>query len=116
MLREEKLLVEDMLETIKDLKSFTQKKSLSDFKKDKILKKAVLYCLIVLGEASGVLRKKYNYKNEILFEFLKQNRNKLTHRYWISDEKNQWDLINVELPKIEKIMKEKLNQKGDKKK
>jgi uncharacterized protein with HEPN domain len=39
------------------------------YKKYKNLKKSILYDLIIIGEASGVLLKKYNFKNNEILLF-----------------------------------------------
>ena len=102
MAREKNTLIKDINERLLEIKEFIKNKTFEDFKTNKMFKRAVLYNLIILGEICNTLRKNHEFENNDLMFFLKKNRNILTHQYWISKDKKQWNLLVESVPKLEK--------------
>ncbi len=111
MLREKELLIKDMRKSIEFIEKALKKEKFENFQNDEKLQKAILYELIVIGEICGVLRKKHNFENNDLFDFLKQNRNFITHKYYISDEETQWEVLKNDIPKLKKQIEDERIEK-----
>jgi uncharacterized protein with HEPN domain len=105
MLRDEDLLIKDIREEISYVKELIKGFDYNDFKKDKKTRRTVMFSLIVIGEACGVLQKKYQKKIDSLLFHFKKNRNEITHKYWIEIPEIQWSLVKDKLPILEKELK-----------
>ncbi len=105
MLRDKKLLIKDIISEIDYIKDLTNNIDYNIFKSNKTTKRAVLFSLVVIGEACNTLQKKYKYKMDELLFYFKKNRNELAHRYWLEVSEIQWDLIKNKLPILEKQIK-----------
>lgn len=106
---EERLLYDylnDILESITDIKDFTKGMSFNDFFKDRKTVKAVIRCLETIGEAANKIpdniRERYT---EIPWNEIVGMRNKLTHEYFGVDLNVVWQTIYEDLLPLETTIK-----------
>ncbi len=106
---EERLLhdyLNDILESIIDIKDFTKGMSLKDFSQDRKTVKAVIRCIETIGEATnkipGNIRNKYT---EIPWNEIIGMRNKLIHEYFGVDIDVVWQTIYEDLLPLETTVK-----------
>jgi uncharacterized protein with HEPN domain len=101
-------LIQDILEKMYAIENIVRNKTEKDFEEDDILRDAILYKLIVIGEASNHISDEiYNKYPGISWHNMRGLRNILTHEYFRTDNKIIWEIITEDLPetrkKIEKI-------------
>ena len=97
--REFRDYLNDIVQSIGDIRSFTKGITYENFTKDKKTLYAVIRCLEVLGEAVKKVplptRKRYS---EIPWEAIAGMRDKLIHEYFGVDTETLWDTIREDLP------------------
>jgi uncharacterized protein with HEPN domain len=87
-----------MLEAINNILEFVNDKGLVDYKKDKILRFAVIKNLEIIGEAAYLLTKDFRYKNDIIeWADLIGMRHILVHGYYQIKDEIIWSTIETEL-------------------
>jgi len=88
----------DILESVEDIRSFTNSMSCEDFESDKKTLYAVIRCLEIIGEAVKKIpiniREKYP---EIPWKEIGGMRDKLIHEYFGVDIETIWDTIHEDL-------------------
>lgn len=113
---EERILLDylnDIFESITDIREFISGISREDFFKDKKTIKAVVKSLEVIGEAAGKIphgvREIYS---EIPWQDTIAMRNRLTHEYFGIDLDIIWQTIEEDLPLLEKTVKRMIEEKA----
>lgn len=106
---EERLLqdyLNDILESIADIKDFIGKMNYEEFANDRKTVKAVIRCLEVIGEAANKipqnLREKYS---ETPWQEITGMRNRLIHEYFGVDLNIVWQTIEEDLKPLEVTIK-----------
>lgn len=110
MIRDTNLFIEDIIQNIKDIESFSKNLSKEKFMKDKLRQNAIIRSLEVIGEAvkniPNSLREKYP---NIPWKSMAGFRDILSHAYFGVDIERVWNILKSDLPKlkeeIEKIKK-----------
>ncbi|MBU0702218.1 DUF86 domain-containing protein [bacterium] len=102
--------IQDILDSIMEVKEFTQGMDFEGFVGDKKTINAVTRSLEVIGEAGkkipDSLREKYP---QIPWKRMAGMRDKLIHEYWSIDLEIVWEVITNELPPIEPLIQKVLN-------
>ncbi len=102
-MREYKLFLEDIVNNIKIIKTFTEGMDFDDFKKDLKTIYSVTRALEIIGEATAQIPKSIREKhNTISWKEIKGFRDKIVHKYWGVDLEIEWNIIEEELDKLEK--------------
>lgn len=109
MKREYHFFVEDMLSSINAVEDFVKGMTFDEFINDDKTASAVIRKFEIIGEAAKhippAVREKYG---SIPWKSVVGLRDRLTHAYFGVDHKLVWGLIETELPKLRKVLKEML--------
>ncbi len=109
--RNQKLVIEDILESINKIERYIENLKYKDFEKNELVIDAVIRNLEIIGEASKNISDdiRNEYKN-IPWKRMIGLRNITTHEYFGIDLSIIWEIITVNLPetksKIELIVKD----------
>jgi len=88
----------DIIESITDIKDFTKGMTIEDFVKDRKTMKAVVRCLEIIGEAANKMPQHIrNSYSEIPWEEISGMRNKIAHEYFGIDLNIVWQTIKEDL-------------------
>ena len=99
--REITLLLNDMLEAIKNIQEYTQGMSYDSFLADKKTRDAVYHNLEVMGEAANKFPDHFIHKNNhIPWSKIIGTRNNIIHGYFGIDDKIIWNIIQNSLPEL----------------
>ena len=106
----------DILEAIDDIQSFTKDMSFKDLESDKKTLYAVIRCLEILGEAVKKIPKnvKERYPN-IPWRDMAGMRDILIHDYFGVDVETVWLTVNEKTPQIKPIVEKMLKELNDEK-
>ena len=116
MKRDITLFLDDILENIKDIESFSKDLSEENFGKSKLRQNAIIRSLEIIGEAAknipDILRKKYPL---IPWKKISGFRDVLIHEYFGIKIDRVWNVIKKDLPELkENILKIKRDLKREK--
>jgi uncharacterized protein with HEPN domain len=104
-----KLIVEDMLQAVEELQSFTEGMTYEQFVQDVKSFRAVLASTMILGEAVRILDEDTMAKApEIPWHKLRGMRNRLIHEYFDVDSHILWQVATVEAPALAKHLRKLL--------
>jgi uncharacterized protein with HEPN domain len=102
-LRDKKLFVEDIIESINSIFDYIAGMEYDDFKKDRKTYQAVIKEFEIIGEATKHITKEaQDCCPDIDWKAVVAFRNILVHEYFGIRFKTMWDLIFYELPKLKK--------------
>lgn len=109
--RPEKLLLEDILESIESILEFTSDISIERFLTDKKTKDAVVRNFEVIGEAANKLSKGLKDNNQqIDWQGIIGFRNVIVHDYFGVDYEIVWNIKNNHLPKLKEEIGRLINK------
>jgi uncharacterized protein with HEPN domain len=102
----------DMLESANSITEFVAGKSFSDFTSDKMLRGAVYYQYVIIGEALTQLRNFDSETAERISDFSRiiGFRNQVVHGYAKVDDEITWRIIGGSLPVLKRELEELLKQ------
>ena len=104
--RQDKLLVNDMVEHIENIFEFVKSDSYEDFINNKMKLLAVVRCFEVMGEAAAMVSEETKLTNSsIEWREIKDFRNKLIHDYFGIDYETVWQIIQSDLPYNYELLK-----------
>jgi uncharacterized protein with HEPN domain len=107
MKRDINLFIQDILDNLKDIDSFSKGLTKEEFAKNKLKQNAIIRSLEVIGEAVKNLpdsfRKKYP---KIPWRDIAGFRDILSHSYFGVNIERVWNILEIDLP----ILKEKMNK------
>ena len=110
MKRDSYIFVAHGLSCIEDVLCFSKDIRKAEFKRDEILQNAIIRKIEMLGEACNNIpnsfRKQYP---SIPWNKIVATRNKLIHQYFGVDLDLIWDIVKIELPKLQRQFEEILN-------
>ncbi|MDI1234594.1 MAG: DUF86 domain-containing protein [bacterium] len=99
--RSDKLLLEDIIDSINEIQNFTTGLSFEQFSDDIKTMNAVLWSLSTIGEAANKLSTELSQKyNEIDWHHIISFRNRIIHEYFGVDYSLVWDVIKTQLEKL----------------
>ncbi len=110
MKRSAELYINDILENINDIKTFTENITEKDFYSNKEKQKAVVRSYEIIGEASGKLLRDFNdlitRHDSIPWRDISDFRNILIHEYPKLSLKKIWDITKYDLSDLEEKIKD----------
>jgi uncharacterized protein with HEPN domain len=93
-------------DAIKAIQNYTKGVDFETFSKDQKTQDAVIRRLEVIGEASSKLTAHFVKDNpQVPWRVIKDFRNKLIHDYWELDLELIWNVIQQDIPELQKKMK-----------
>jgi uncharacterized protein with HEPN domain len=105
--RKPSLIIEDMLNCIERIQSYTKDISFEQFSAHFMTVEACLYNIQVIGEAVSRLPQDIKHENPgIPWVLIKGMRNRLIHEYFGTDLQLVWDVIKDELPGLKNSLQE----------
>jgi len=109
--RDWKECIQDILEAIDEIQSFTHEMDYSDFSSDTKTLKAVELNLIIIGEATNQIPEQIQDQNpQIPWALMRAMRNRLAHAYFSIDEQLLWDTVQNDLSSLSTSLKSILKQ------
>jgi uncharacterized protein with HEPN domain len=109
--REWKLLIEDILESIRLIKNYVENMGFDDFKNDRKTIDAVVRNFEIIGEVSRFIPDEIKEKYENAdWKGIVGLRNRIAHEYFDISLSIVWHIVMKELPTLEDQMKEILEQ------
>jgi uncharacterized protein with HEPN domain len=110
--RDNYLLIVDILEAIQNINEYTYGLSFEDFSKDKKTKDAVIRNFEIIGEASNKLSNHFKKEHsEIEWKSMTNFRNVIIHEYFGVDIDIMWNIISTKLPSLYDNIKNILDRK-----
>jgi uncharacterized protein with HEPN domain len=96
------LLLDDILECIQNIKSYTKGYNFDAFLKDKKTIDAVARNFITIGEATANIDADFKYANtQIDWKKIKNFRNRMVHDYIGTDYEVVWDVVSNHIEELE---------------
>ena len=107
------LFIEDITESIRLIKEYTQNMGFESFKNDRKTIDAVVRNFEIIGEASKYIPEAVKIKyHEVDWQAIIGLRNRITHEYFGISLSIIWHIIEVELPKLQIQMKDILTKEN----
>jgi len=104
-MRDERLLLKDILLAIHRIESFTKGMSYESFMADEKTLNAVTYNFLVIGEAVKLLPESLTRKYpEVPWKQIAGMRDKLTHAYFSVDYELVWNTVSSILPNFRSVI------------
>ena len=104
--RDDKVYLEDILESIGHIEEFTAKLSEKDFTSNLLVQDAVIRRLEIIGEAvTKISLKLKNDNKHIKWSLMKNMRNKLIHEYFGVSPATIYNTVKQDLPEVKQQMK-----------
>ncbi len=114
MKRNYALYFKDIYDAIDEIEEFTRGLTQQDFVTNKIVVRAVITDLIIIGEAVDKIPKtvKYSYRQIPwrTWERMRETRNELAHEYYNVRPEVLWSIVKQELPPLKPIIKKMLGK------
>jgi uncharacterized protein with HEPN domain len=105
MSRSEKVYLQDILESVDIILTYTENKTEFEFVNDPMLQDAVIRRFEIIGEASSKISENIKNRNSnVQWKLMKEMRNKLIHEYFGISANTIYSTIKLDLP----ILKEQL--------
>jgi uncharacterized protein with HEPN domain len=101
--------LQDVLDSINDVKSFTEGMSFREFKRDKKTVNAVVRSIEVIGEASKRIPRALKAKHKVVpWRAVAGMRDKLIHEYFGVDMEILWKTAREDIPRLKPLIEEML--------
>jgi uncharacterized protein with HEPN domain len=101
--------LQDILDAVKDIKSFVDDMSFEQFRKDRKTLNAVVRSIEIIGEASKNIPDTLKAKHkELPWKQMTGMRNKLIHAYFGVDLETLWKAVNEDIPPLKQSIQKML--------
>ncbi|HUO07132.1 MAG TPA: HepT-like ribonuclease domain-containing protein [Phycisphaerae bacterium] len=109
---EEKKLLQDMMDSAEAIATFIKGKTFEDMQQDQLLRSAIYYQFVIVGEALCQLRV---YDNDLVERISESPRiigfrNQVVHGYSRMDDEITWRIIQTKLPVLREELTRLLSQ------
>ncbi len=105
MIKNNKIYIEQILDSIRKISKYTKGINLKKFVKKEEKQSAVIMQLILIGEISKKLSTNYKAKTKLPWKQIAGFRDRAVHKYFSLDIRELWQTIEHDLPDIEKQLK-----------
>ena len=106
MKKEPLIFIKHILESIKNIESFSQGLSKNKFEKDRLKQSAIIREIEIIGEAVKNLPIEFTVKYPYVeWSKIAGTRDKIIHHYFGIDSDIIWDIIKHDLPDLKKEIK-----------
>ena len=109
------VFIDHILESIKDIESFTNNVGKNEFSQNKLLQNAVIRSIEIIGEATKNIPDPFKERySDVEWRKIAGTRDKITHHYFGLDLDTIWDTLKEDIPVLKKKIlkiKEQLNKK-----
>ncbi len=113
MKRDVNLFINDILESIKDIESFSKGLTRDKFRNDKLKQNAIIRSLEVIGEAVKNIPDSFKDKfPNIPWRKIAGFRDVLSHAYFGVSMDRVWNIVEKDLPKLKKEIIEISSERG----
>lgn len=113
-MKDPKVLLEHISESILLLEGYCEGKSFSDFKSDVLFQDAVLRRLQIIGEAAKSLPSAFKAKHgDAEWKEAAAMRNILVHQYFVVDLRVIWETLKRDIPPLKKKVSELLEGESE---
>mgnify|MGYP001599760307 CR=1 FL=1 len=103
MKRDINLFIQDILENIKDIESFSKALTKEKFESNKLIQNAIIRSLEIIGEAAKNIPDSFREKHpKIPFRKIAGFRDILSHAYFGVSMDRVWNIIEKDLPDLKK--------------
>ncbi len=103
--------IEDILDAVAEIQSFTESMDFEQFSSDQKTLKAAALNFIIIGEAAARIPDEITESNpRIAWKFMRGIRNRLVHDYFSMDARIVWDTIQNDLPPLVEPLRELLKR------
>lgn len=110
MTRSYALFLKDIYDAIDEIEQFTKDLTEHDFAKNKLVVRAIITDLIIIGEAVDKIPKTIKYDFRKIpwrtWERMRETRNELAHEYYNVKPEVLWAIVKCELPPLKPLIKE----------
>lgn len=114
MKRNYALYLKDIFDAIDEIEEFTRDLTEQGFITNKVVVRAIITDLIIIGEAVDKIPKnlKHNYRRIPwrTWERMRETRNELAHEYYNVKPEVLWSIVKHELPPLKPLIKEMLEK------
>ncbi len=114
MKRSNALFLKDIYDAIDEIEQFTRGLTEQDFTANKVVARAIIADLIIIGEAVDKIPKtvKYGYRKIPwrTWERMRETRNELAHEYYNVKPEVMWAIVKYELPPLKPLIKKMLEE------
>jgi len=105
--------VQDIIDAINDLETFTKDMKVGDFVKDRKTVNAVIRSIEIIGEAAKKIPESIRRKNiSIPWKKMTGMRDKLIHEYFGVDLETLWEVTNNDIPPLKPLIQNVLEELG----
>ncbi|MBU4512606.1 DUF86 domain-containing protein [Patescibacteria group bacterium] len=105
-MKNNKIYLQHIKEAIETIEDYLKGVDYNVFKKDKMIRDAVIRELQIIGEAANNFDKNFIKKHpEIPYRDMIDMRNFIIHEYFGVDVKTVWDTCQIDLKELKKILK-----------
>jgi uncharacterized protein with HEPN domain len=108
------LYLKDIFDAIDEIELFTKDMNEKDFAANKVVVRAIITDLIIIGEAVDKIPKivKYNFRQIPwrTWERMRETRNELAHEYYNVKPEVLWAIVKFELPPLKPLIKEMIEK------
>jgi len=106
--------LKDIIDSIKDIESFTENMTFEDFARDRKTINAVIRSFEVIGEAAKKIPKSIRDKHpSIPWKKMVGMRDKMIHEYFGVDIEIIWKTIKEDIPSLKPLIQEVLKSVGE---
>jgi uncharacterized protein with HEPN domain len=108
MTKSNKIYLEQILDSIRKIKTYTNKVVFKQFAANEEKQSAVIMQLILIGEISKKLSSEFKSKVKLPWKQIAGFRDRAVHKYFSLDLQETWQTVKHDLPELQRKLKVRL--------